>query len=243
MVDRISQFLFARIADVPWNFSSGTGGSFASRRYIHQSLICAKVRKGDKHKANSILHSVDNELFRKAEKEMCNLEKILEEQLTRHFSLQFNIRQYEEIEVTSKNGETNQMSRIGQIKLLNPQTVSISFAENPTAIKAAKQAIEESSLGVTPQQEGLSLFIKVPKITRQRREQLADVARKKLLNDYKIALNEVFTASVKKADATMKIEDEKRRTETALLSLKRHCEAIGVEKLNIAVKNLLKEVS
>uniref|UniRef100_A0A0N5AP88 Ribosome-recycling factor, mitochondrial n=1 Tax=Syphacia muris TaxID=451379 RepID=A0A0N5AP88_9BILA len=215
VVDRISQFLFARIADVPWNFSSGTGGSF---------------------KANSILHSVDNELFRKAEKEMCNLEKILEEQLTRHFSLQFNIRQYEEIEVTSKNGETNQMSRIGQIKLLNPQTVSISFAENPTAIKAAKQAIEESSLGVTPQQEGLSLFIKVPKITRQRREQLADVARKKLLNDYKIALNEV-------TDATMKIEDEKRRTETALLSLKRHCEAIGVEKLNIAVKNLLKEVS
>lgn len=83
------------------------------------------------------------------------------------------------------------MSKLGRVSMLNPQVVSVNFTENPAALKPAKLAIEKSNLEVSPQQDGLSLFMHIPKLTRERRERLAASAKKTLFNDYKTALNEV----------------------------------------------------
>lgn len=56
---------------------------------------------------NPLLHSINNEFTRKAGKEMDDLEKTLEEELAKHFSLQFDIRQYENLPVEL---EDNQVS-------------------------------------------------------------------------------------------------------------------------------------
>lgn len=66
------------------------------------------------------------------------------------------------------------------------------FTDNPSVIKLVRLAIEQSKLNVTPRQEGAILYISLPRITRERRENMANVASKKLLNEYKKALNEVI---------------------------------------------------
>lgn len=58
-------------------------------------------------------------------------------------------------------------------------------------LKSASLAIQQSKLTVTVRQEGAVLYISLPRITRERRENMANVASKKLLNEYKKALNEV----------------------------------------------------
>lgn len=83
------------------------------------------------------------------------------------------------------------LNTLGRIKLVNPLLISVDFTDNPSVIKLARNAIEKSKLNVTPRQEGAVLYISLPRITRERRENMADVACKKLLNEYRKALNEV----------------------------------------------------
>ncbi|VDD95538.1 unnamed protein product [Enterobius vermicularis] len=167
---------------------------------------------------------------------MDDLEKTLEEELAKHFSLQFDIRQYENLPVELEDNQVAPLSKLGRVSMLNPQVVSVNFTENPAALKPAKLAIEKSNLEVSPQQDGLSLFMHIPKLTRERRERLAASAKKTLFNDYKTALNEVI-------DKDMKAEDERRKTHAALLAMKRQREAKGLERIEAARAVLLKEVA
>lgn len=82
------------------------------------------------------------------------------------------------------------MNLLGRINLKTPEMITISFEDNPSAIKAAKIALQNAAICANPQQDGVVLFVPVPKMTRERREQLAENA-KKILNDYKKALNNV----------------------------------------------------
>ncbi|KHN71861.1 putative ribosome-recycling factor, mitochondrial [Toxocara canis] len=85
--------------------------------------------------------------------------------------------------------QEHRMNRLGRVVLKSPQMVMINFGDNPTAIKAAKLAIQKSNLNVNPQQEGVALYVPVPRMTRERREQLAATAKAKMFNDFKEALN------------------------------------------------------
>lgn len=83
------------------------------------------------------------------------------------------------------------MNRLGRVSLKSPQMVMINFADNPSAIKAARVALQKSSLAVNPQQEGIVLYVPVQRMTRERREELVNAAKTKILHDYKEALNKV----------------------------------------------------
>lgn len=93
--------------------------------------------------------------------------------------------------VIKNNLQQYKLNRLGRIKLVTPLLVSVDFSDNPSAIKPARLALEQSKLNVSVRQEGAVLYISIPRITRERRENLANVASKKLLNEYKKALNEV----------------------------------------------------
>lgn len=123
---------------------------------------------------------------------MQDLEERLHKELIRHFSLKVDLRQFEDLPVKlTASGEVHKMSHLGRISLKNSQLVMINFANAPTAIQDAKLALQMSALNVNPQQEGIILYVPVPKMTRERREQLAKDAKGKLLNDYKKAVNDV----------------------------------------------------
>lgn len=83
------------------------------------------------------------------------------------------------------------MNHLGRVTMKTPHMVMINFADNPSAIKAAKLALQMSSLNANPQQEGATLFVAVPRMTRERREEIVNAARTKVLNLYKKNLNDV----------------------------------------------------
>ncbi|KHN76223.1 putative ribosome-recycling factor, mitochondrial [Toxocara canis] len=152
--------------------------------------ILVKLDSGEASKEiRETKDDADNPYVQGAMKEMKELESILNEELAKHFSLQVDLRAYEEILVKLDSGEEHRMNRLGRVVLKSPQMVMINFGDNPTAIKAAKLAIQKSNLNVNPQQEGVALYVPVPRMTRERREQLAATAKAKMFNDFKEALN------------------------------------------------------
>ncbi|VDK40955.1 unnamed protein product [Gongylonema pulchrum] len=151
---------------------------------------------------------------------MRGLENTFLEELTKSLSLKVDLKTYEDVVVKTDDGRVRllckilkllliymlicqasmnekerllivAMNELGRIKLVSPLLVSVDFADNPSAIKPARLALEQSNLNVSVRQEGVVIYISIPRITRERRENLANVASKKLLNEYKKALNEV----------------------------------------------------
>ncbi|VDM54440.1 unnamed protein product [Angiostrongylus costaricensis] len=206
----------------------------------------AKLRKIRDY-PSSVLHSAlaasENNIFvQGAVNEMKEVEAVLGEELTRHFSLQVDLRVYEDMLVKLEKGGEHRMSSIGRVSLKSPVMVMINFADNPTAIKWAKLAIQKSHLSVTPQQEGVVLYVPVPRMTRERREQLAHEAKGKILNDYKRALNDIYTQFEKKSNQSITNQDELRHTRQLLLDLKHAMEKRGVELIDTKRKELLTEI-
>jgi len=59
----------------------------------------------------------------------------------------------------------------------NPNLIAINMSDFPVAIKPAIRAITESGSGLNPQQEGTMIYVSVPKLTREHRENLAKNAK------------------------------------------------------------------
>uniref|UniRef100_A0AC34R1M8 Ribosome recycling factor domain-containing protein n=1 Tax=Panagrolaimus sp. JU765 TaxID=591449 RepID=A0AC34R1M8_9BILA len=218
-------------------------------RNLAFSAVALKVRKTDKQKQTNpdlnIVHAAHahNPIVDVALQEMEKLEAVLEEELSRHFSGKVDLRVYEEIPVILENGEEHRMNRIGRVSLKSPQMVMINFADNPSAIKAAKAALQKSSLAVNPQQEGIVLYIPVPRMTRERREELANAAKTKILHDYKEALNKVYVKFDRKSTKESKSVDEASKTRNLLLATKRSLEKRGVEKITAQQEAMMKEIA
>jgi ribosome recycling factor len=71
------------------------------------------------------------------------------------------------------------------------QMIVINFNKNPSAVKPAKTDLQAAIPDINVQQEGASLYIKTPPISRERRTELIAKVRVSLLNDYKKAVNTV----------------------------------------------------
>ncbi|CAI4225246.1 unnamed protein product [Auanema sp. JU1783] len=217
--------------------------------HIHTSSVCSKVKKNDKNKKGtqavktaSIANS-DNVYLIDALGEMNDIVDILGEELAKHFSIQVDLRLFEDIMVKLEKGDEHKMSHLGRVTLKSPQMVMINFANNPNAIKWAKLALQKSTLNVNPQHEGVVLYIPTPRMTRERREQLAHEAKTKIFNEFKQALNAVFTKYDKKCSQQTSQADTIKLTRQQLLTLKRGMEDKGSQIIEAKRQDLLKEVA
>jgi ribosome recycling factor len=67
--------------------------------------------------------------------------------------------------------------QLGQVVQKSPQLLTINMAPSPQYITHVKAALEESGLNINPQQDGTSLFIPLPKVTKEHRENLSKGAK------------------------------------------------------------------
>nr|CAG4649693.1 EOG090X0DUK [Scapholeberis mucronata]SVE93887.1 EOG090X0DUK [Scapholeberis mucronata] len=74
-------------------------------------------------------------------------------------------------------GDTYTLQEIAQIGRKGPQLLVINLSSFPTALKNVLKAIKDSGMGLNPQQDGTTLFIPIPKVTREYRESLAKNAK------------------------------------------------------------------
>ncbi|KAL3997649.1 Ribosome recycling factor family protein [Acanthocheilonema viteae] len=193
----------------------------------------ADDRNGDPAKAYSCDFIIQHGL-----KEMKSLEDIFVQELYKSLSLKVDLRTYEDFVVKTEDGKQYKLNTLGRIKLVNPLLVSVDFTDNPSVIKSARLAIEQSKLNVTVRQEGAVLYISLPRITRERREDMANIASKKLLNEYKKALNEVYS----KYDREIEDHEEFQKIMQGLLKEKKAMEKKAIMMIEENRNKLLTEV-
>ncbi|CAD5207617.1 unnamed protein product [Bursaphelenchus okinawaensis] len=219
-----------------------------ARRGLSTSAILEKVHKQKKQKGQGhtlplVSDNLQFEEYDCALSEMRSLEARLEDELQRHFSTKVDLRQYEDLRVPiSGTDEVHRLGNLGRVTMKNPQMIMINFADKPTAIKDAKVALQKSALNVNPQHEGIMLYIPVPRMTKERREQLAKDARTLVLNDYKKAINDVYVKSDKKASTTKELDKAKLKR-AALLNLKHQYEKRAAALIEEKQKQILQEVA
>ena len=67
--------------------------------------------------------------------------------------------------------------QLASIRQKNPQLIVVNLSSVPQYVANVKSAIMESGMNLNPQQDGLSFFVPVPKVTREHRENLAQNAK------------------------------------------------------------------
>lgn len=79
-------------------------------------------------------------------------------------------------------GDSFPLNEIASISKKDPKRLIIDVSSFPQAAKDVMKSIRESGLNLNPQQDGLKIFVPIPKVTKEFREKLSAGARKKLVD-------------------------------------------------------------
>jgi len=116
--------------------------------------------------------------------------------------------------VVDAYGEKSPLRHLGTVAARNAQTLTVMLYD-PALRGAVKRAIEESSLGFNPREDGDALLVPVPEMTAETRRNVGKLAAK-AAEAAKISVRNARKKgmdAIKKAQMT---EDERKRAEKAL---------------------------
>lgn len=110
-------------------------------------------------------------------KDRCNdaIDK-MKDDFTKNLSLRSTTGSIESLRVKF-DGKDYELQELAQVVRKNPKTIVLNFSSFPQVIPDALKAIASSGLNLNPQQDGTTLFIPVPKVTKEHRESLAKNAK------------------------------------------------------------------
>lgn len=98
----------------------------------------------------------------------------------------------------SVDGKDHELQELAQISRKNPKTIVVNMIAFPQTIPDVLKAIEKSGMNLNPQQDGTTLFIPIPKVTKEHRENLSKNA-KALFIKYRDAIRDIQQGAIKKA--------------------------------------------
>nr|CAG4646580.1 EOG090X0DUK [Macrothrix elegans] len=107
------------------------------------------------------------------------LQKSLEQlksDFVKNLTLRTNANSIETLPVEFE-GETYTLQEIVQIGRKGPQLLVVNVSSFPQALKNVLKAINDSGMGLNPQQDGTTIYIPIPKVTKEYRENLAKNAK------------------------------------------------------------------
>ena len=91
------------------------------------------------------------------------------------------------------------MNEIASLSKKDPKKVIIDASAFPQAATNIMTAIRDSGMNLNPQQEGLTIYVPIPKVTKEFREKLAAGAKKKL-TESKDSFRKVQNKYIKQAE-------------------------------------------
>lgn len=100
----------------------------------------------------------------------------LKEDFVKNLSLRSTSGAIETLKV-NVDGTEHDLQELAQISRKNPKTVIVNMIAFPQTIPDVLKAIEKSGMNLNPQQDGTTLFIPIPKITKEHRENLSKNAK------------------------------------------------------------------
>lgn len=142
-----------------------------------------KIKEKVKNRGGKVAHFHLNE---ERLKEIVNLDSLktkmekaiqkLEEDFVKNLSLRSTTGSIEAVKVKFE-GEEHDLQDIAQIIRKNPKTIVVNMVAFPQAIPATLRALEKSGMNLNPQQDGTTVYIPVPKVTKEHRLNLAKNAK------------------------------------------------------------------
>jgi len=157
-----------------------------------------KSKKGSKAKIpvteEEMARVIDVERYKS---ELSVIVESLKENYIKHFSLRGNVGSLETLSVTI-DGEEFPLNELAQVTRKNPQLVVVNMSGFPQGLQPVLEAIQNSGMNINPQQEGTTIYIPVPKVTREHREQIVKNAKTQL-NKCKENTREVQNRYLKEA--------------------------------------------
>jgi ribosome recycling factor len=114
-------------------------------------------------------------------------------------------------------GTMTPLRQMASISAPEPRLLTVQPYDK-SSIKAIERAIQESDLGLTPNNDGSVVRLVLPELTEERRKQLVKVVRS-LTEDGKIALRDVMHDVKELKDAGEAGADDEHRAEEALQKL------------------------
>jgi len=77
-------------------------------------------------------------------------------------------------------GDVFPLNELATISKKDPKRLIIDSSAFPEACKTIMDTIRNSGMNLNPQQDGLTIYVPIPKVTKEHRQNLADGAKKKL---------------------------------------------------------------
>ncbi|GAB0098626.1 Ribosome recycling factor [Sergentomyia squamirostris] len=147
---------------------------------MSQQLCKSKDRKKEQKKPAKV--EINEDLLREHTKYdvlMGQMQKALEnlkEEYIRNISLRSAAGALEELKV-KVDGKEHKLQELGQIVRKNPQVIVINLSGFPQTIPAVLTTLQKSGMNLNPQQDGTTLFVTIPPVTKEHRENLAKGAK------------------------------------------------------------------
>ncbi|KAF7998156.1 hypothetical protein HCN44_009554 [Aphidius gifuensis] len=147
------------------------------------SLSCVLLKakdKGDKKKSSKAQHINLNEIseFVDTDKFISQMDHSIEElknNFIKHLTLRSSAGSIEQISVNFE-GEEFMLQELVQI-VRKPKMIVLNVTTFPQALPQIIEALEKSGMNLNPQQDGTTLFVPLPKVTKEHREGLAKNAK------------------------------------------------------------------
>ncbi|KAL1518292.1 hypothetical protein ABEB36_001934 [Hypothenemus hampei] len=164
----------------------------------------SKDKKKEKGKAKVVVNESEIAELINVDSLKDQMKKVLtqmEDDYVKHLSLRSTTGSIESIQV-NVDGTDHTLQELAQIVRKNPKTIVIHFNNFPQVIPDALKALAKSGLNLNPQQEGTTLYIPIPKVTKEHREQLSKNAKQLLVKckDNVRAVQIKFTKQIKRKD-------------------------------------------
>jgi ribosome recycling factor len=119
----------------------------------------------------------------------------------------------------SADGKDYELQELGQIIRKNPKTIVVNLISFPQLIPNVLQALSKSGMNLNPQQDGTTIFIPVPKVTKEHREMLAKNAKAlfiKCRDSIKDTQNDNIKKVKRKSDISI---DLNRQVQTQIIAI------------------------
>ncbi|KAJ8969105.1 hypothetical protein NQ314_001915 [Rhamnusium bicolor] len=149
--------------------------------------------------------------------QMQNAVDQLKDDFIKHLSLRSTTGSIEMVPV-SLDGKEHTLQELAQIVRKNPKIIVVNMSVFPQAIPAVLKAIEKSGMNLNPQQDGTTLYIPIPKVTKEHRETLVKNA-KQLFIKCKDNIRDVQIKYIKQVKRKEISQDLTRSVETQLITI------------------------
>ncbi|KAL5011327.1 hypothetical protein ScPMuIL_009878 [Solemya velum] len=163
----------------------------------------------------------------------------LKEEYIHNLTLRTSTGVFDSLQIDTADGSFP-LNQLGQIIQKNPHLLLINLTATPQYIPPVMEAITASGLNVNPQQEGSTIFIPIPKVTREHRENLAKSA-KMLCDKTKTKVRDIHTKAVKEVRGAKDThsEDLIRNLQEMIVEVMHECSGKADKMLETKKQELL----